>query len=162
MSWMATQPVYSVVSSRSTRGQRAARLSVARLQKQSAGAGLDVETKRSALGAHLSVNTYWWATVAAAQQQQQQQSVTLRCTKYQDKLNRHVSPPPDQRKTVRVGSGSWILRAVQRTQRISSRHQTTTTAVGLGVCSHLCEHSKSEQKHTMTGDERRELAGRTV
>ena len=57
MSWMVTQ-LYSVVASRPTRGQRAAHLSVARLQQQSSGAGLGLETKRSALGVHLSVDTY--------------------------------------------------------------------------------------------------------
>ena len=55
MSWMATQ-LYSGVASRPTRGRRATRLSVARLQ--SAGAGSGLGTKRSALGAHLSVDTY--------------------------------------------------------------------------------------------------------
>ena len=57
MSWMVTQ-LYSVVASRPTCGQRAAHLSVARLQQQSAGVGLGLETKRSALCANLSVDTY--------------------------------------------------------------------------------------------------------
>ena len=57
MSWMVTQ-LYSVVASRPTLGPRAAHLSVARPQQKSAGAGLGLETKRSALGAHLSVDTY--------------------------------------------------------------------------------------------------------
>ena len=52
MSWMATQ-LDSDVASRPTRSRRAARLCVARLQSAGAGSGLD--TKRSALVAHLSV-----------------------------------------------------------------------------------------------------------
>ena len=56
MSWMVTQ-LYSVVASHPTRGQRVAHLSMTRLQ-QSAGAGSGLETKRSALGAHLSAVTY--------------------------------------------------------------------------------------------------------
>ena len=57
----------------------------------------------------------------------------------------------------------WVLRAVQRTQRVFSRHQTTTTAVGLGVCSHLCEHSKSEQQqHTIAGDVWRAMPKRMI
>ena len=71
MSWMVTQ-LYSVIASCPTRGQRAAHLSVAKLQ-QSAGAGLGLETKRSALGAHLSVDMYSQTTAAATQQQHQQQ-----------------------------------------------------------------------------------------
>ena len=55
MTWMAT-PLYSNVASRQTRSRRAASLSVARLQ--SAGTISGLETKRSALGAHLSVDTY--------------------------------------------------------------------------------------------------------
>ena len=46
--------------------------------------------------------------------------------------------------TVSLGSDAWVLRAVQRTQRVSSRCQTTTTAVGLSVCSNLCTHNKSD------------------
>ena len=48
--------LYSDVASRSTRGRRAARLTVARLQPVAADSGL--ESKRSAFGAHLSVDTY--------------------------------------------------------------------------------------------------------
>ena len=55
MSWMMTQ-LCSDVASRPTRSRRATRLSVARLQSTGAGSGL--ETKRPALGAHLSVDTY--------------------------------------------------------------------------------------------------------
>ena len=55
MSWMVTQ-LYSDVASRPTLGRRAARLSAARLQ--SAGAGSGEDTKRSALSAHLSMDTY--------------------------------------------------------------------------------------------------------
>ena len=55
MSWIVTQR-YIDVAARPTRGRRAARLSMARLQL--AGAGSGVETKRSALGAHLSVDTH--------------------------------------------------------------------------------------------------------
>ena len=57
MSRLVSQ-LYSVVASRLTRGQRAAHPPVAKLQQQSTGAGLGLETKRSALGAHLSVDTY--------------------------------------------------------------------------------------------------------
>ena len=49
---MVTQ-LYGDVASRPTRSQRAARLFVARLQPD--GAGLGVETKRCALGPHLSL-----------------------------------------------------------------------------------------------------------
>ena len=55
MSSMATQ-LYSDGASRPTRGRRAARLSMARLQ--STGAGSGQATKRSALDAHLSVETH--------------------------------------------------------------------------------------------------------
>ena len=55
MSWMVGER-YSDVASRPTLGRRAVRPSVARLQSPGAGSGL--ETKRSALGTHLSVDTY--------------------------------------------------------------------------------------------------------
>ena len=55
MSWMVTKR-FSDVASRPTLERRAARPSVARLQSPGAGSGL--ETKRSALGTHLSVDTY--------------------------------------------------------------------------------------------------------
>ena len=55
MGWMVTQ-LYSVVALCPTRGRQEARLSVARLQL--AGAGLGLDTKRNALSAHLSVDTY--------------------------------------------------------------------------------------------------------
>ena len=48
--------LYSDAASRPTRGRRAARLSVARLQSAAAASGL--ETKRSALGGYLSIDTY--------------------------------------------------------------------------------------------------------
>ena len=47
-------------------------------------------------------------------------------------------------KAFRVGSDAWVLCAGRRTQRVSSRRQTTTTAVDLVVCSTLCTHSKSD------------------
>ena len=62
MSWMVTQ-LYSDVASRPTCSRRTTPLSVARLQ--SAGAGSGLETKRSALGADLSVDTYCSQTAAA-------------------------------------------------------------------------------------------------
>ena len=54
------------------------------------------------------------------------------------------------------GSQSWLgrlgpTRSAARTKRVSSRHQNTTTAVGLGVCSHLYARSKSKQQPTMHG-----------
>ena len=48
--------LYSDVALRPTRSGWAARLSVARLQ--SGGEGLGLDTKGSALGVHLSVDTY--------------------------------------------------------------------------------------------------------
>ena len=57
--------------------------------------------------------------------QQQEQSVTLcKNTKHQDRLALVFAARPD---AVSVGSDVWILRAVQCTQRPSSRRQTTTT-----------------------------------
>ena len=55
MSWTVTHQLYTDVASNPARGRRAAHLSVARLQ--SAGAGWGLETKRSALGALLPVDT---------------------------------------------------------------------------------------------------------
>ena len=55
MSWIVAQ-LYSDVALRPTRGRRAARLCVARLQSVGPGSGLGA--KRSALGANLSVDTY--------------------------------------------------------------------------------------------------------
>ena len=55
MSWMVTQ-LDSDVTSRPMRSRRAARLSVVRLLSVGAGSGLD--TKRSTLGAHVSVDRY--------------------------------------------------------------------------------------------------------
>ena len=60
---MVTQ-LYGDVASRPTRCRRTACLSVARLQ--SAGAGSSLDTKRSALGAHLSVDTWTRAAAPAA------------------------------------------------------------------------------------------------
>ena len=51
---------------------------------------------------------------------------------------------------VSVGSDAWVLRAAQLTRRVSSRRQTTTTAVGLGVCPNLCTHNKSFFSHRKT------------
>ena len=64
ISWMVTQ-MDSDIASHPTRSRLAAHLPVARLQ--SAGAGSGLETKRSALGAHPSVDTYssWTRTAAA-------------------------------------------------------------------------------------------------
>ena len=42
-----------------------------------------------------------------------------------------------QTRSSQRGLGAWALRKVQRTRRLSSRCQTTTTAVGLGFCSNL-------------------------
>ena len=55
MNWMVTQ-LYGDIAPRPTRSRQLTRLSVARLQSVGAGSGL--ETKRSAPGAHLSVDTY--------------------------------------------------------------------------------------------------------
>ena len=52
----ADYSIISDVASHPPRSRQAARLSVAKLQ--SAGAGSGLEAKRSALGAHLSVDTY--------------------------------------------------------------------------------------------------------
>ena len=62
MSWVVTQPD-SDVASRPTQRRRAAHPSLARPQSPGAGSGLD--TKRSALGAYLSVDTYSTAAAAA-------------------------------------------------------------------------------------------------
>ena len=55
MNWIVTQLDGDVATHR-THSRRAASLSEARLE--SAGTGSGLETKRSALGAHLSVDTY--------------------------------------------------------------------------------------------------------
>ena len=86
MSWMGTQ-LYSGVASRPTRSRRVASLSVARLQ--SAGAGSDLETKRSALGAHPSVRTYVpvdYSTAAAATVSHIAKYFQISGTKCQDRL----------------------------------------------------------------------------
>lgn len=72
----------SVVASRPTRRQREPRLSVARFRSAGTGSGLD--TQRSELAAHLSVDSYTYTLVPA--QQQQRHAVTLENTKYQDKF----------------------------------------------------------------------------
>ena len=71
--------------------------------------GLSLDTKRSALGAHLSVVTYSWTTAAAV-------SRIVSHTKYQDRLTR---PHSARRFAARpeafsVDSDAWILRAGQR------------------------------------------------
>ena len=49
-----------------------------------------------------------------------------------------TSPPPDQRKAVRVGSDARVLRAVQRIQRVSSQHQTATTGELVSAFARAC------------------------
>ena len=93
--------LYSDVVSPPTHGRRVALFSVARLQ--SAGAGSGLETKRSALGAHVSVNKKYNIPAHSG---------------------RLFAARPE---AVSVGSDTWVLRDVQRTQRVSSRRQTTTT-----------------------------------
>ena len=82
MSWKVTQ-LYSGVASSRTLGRRAARPFVAR--RQSPGAGSDLETKISALGRHLSVDTYEYLYVDCCPAEQQQQSVTTWNPKYQNR-----------------------------------------------------------------------------
>ena len=139
VSWMVTQ-LDSDVASRPTRSRREARLSVARLQ--SAGAGSGLETKRSALGTHLFVDTYEYlyvhcCTAAAAVSHNMEPKIPRQVALAHSP--RLFAARPEM---VSLGSDAWILRAVQRTQRVSSRRQTTT-AGGLGVCSTLCPHNKS-------------------
>ena len=83
---------------------------------------------------------------------QQERSVTKLNPKYQDRLALAHSPRlfAVRPETVSLGSGVWVLRAGQRTQRVFSRRQTTKTAVGLGACSNLDIHNKSDFPHRKT------------
>ena len=83
MHWMVTQ-LDSDIASYPTRSRRAARLSLARLQ-QSAGAGSGLESKRSTLGAYLSVDSYSQTAAAAAAAAAAGHIVKYYC-KYQDRL----------------------------------------------------------------------------
>ena len=93
--WMVTQ-LYSEVASHPARNRRAARLSVARLQSVGAGSGL--ETKKSSLGAHLSVDTYSQTTAAATGVSH---IVKYKIPRQVDSTQRtrHVSSPPDRRQS---------------------------------------------------------------
>ena len=128
--------LYSDVVSPPTHGRRVALFSVARLQ--SAGAGSGLETKRSALGAHLSVDTYSQTTAAVSH------IVKYKLPRHVDAINSALGTSL-RRQT--EGSQPWLGRlgpTMQHTQHVSLRRQTTKTAVGLGVCSNLCTHNKSD------------------
>ena len=111
-------------------------LSAARLQSVGAGSGL--QTKRSAPGAHLSVDTY-----SVDYSSRSSQSVSLlgshamlcQNTKHQDRLTRAHSALlfAARLEAAGVGSDAWALRPVQRTWCISSRRQTTARPIGIGV-----------------------------
>ena len=124
----------SDVGSRQTRSRRSARLCVTRLQLAGAGG---LETKRSALGARLSVD--YSSSSSSSQSVSVLGSDTSLCqnTKYQDRLTRVHSASLFAATPEAVSLGL----DVQRTWRVCSRHQTTTT-VGLGVCSNPCTHNK--------------------
>ena len=154
---MVTQ-LYSVVASRPTRGQRAAHLSVAKLQPVGwRGFGPRYQEKRARrapLGGLVDYSSSGTAATAAA--------AASHIAKY--KISTRVDSARLSAARPKKGSQSWfdtwVLRAVQRTQRVCSRHQTTAIAVGLDVCSRLCAHSKSEQQHKiMAGDVWRPGAG---
>ena len=95
MSRMVTQLLSDVASS-PTRSWRSARLSVVR--RQSAGAGPGLKTKRSLLGAHLSVpkvlvdySSSSWSVSALGSDASLRQSTT--------KTSRHVSSPHGQKRS---------------------------------------------------------------
>ena len=134
------------VASHPTRRRRSARLSVARLQ--SADPGSNPETRRSALGARLSVDTYSQTTTTAVSQSVIQSVNVLgsdaslrQNAKCPNRLTLAYSALlfAARPKAVSVGSDAWALRPLQRTRRVSPRCHTITTADGLGVCS-ICTH----------------------
>ena len=99
-----------------------ARLSVARLQ--SAGVGSGLETKRSILGAHFSVDSYSWTTTAeaAAAVGHIVKYLVLNNTKTGYLLSTWpVSSPPDQRQ-------STLARALER----SAAHPARLFAAAAG------------------------------
>ena len=155
MSWVGTR-LYIDVAPRPTRSRRLAPLSIARLQ--SAGAGSGLETKRSALGAHLYVDTYSYTTAPPAAAVSQSVSVLgsdaslCQNTKYEDVLTRVHSarlfaarPKAATGALGRLGPTPSALHSA----RLFALHQTTTKTLGLGVCSNLC-HSEFVRTGTLS------------
>ena len=66
--------------------------------------------------------------------------------KIPDRLGLALSPRlfAARPEAVSLDSNPWVLRPGQGTQRVSSRRQTTKTALGLGVSSNLYTHNKSD------------------
>ena len=144
MSWMVTK-LDSDVASRPTRSRRAERLSVARPQ-QSVGAGSGLDTNRSAHGAHLFPG---YALVDHSSCSSNSSSSSSQSHFSQYKIPRQVDPSAlgtslrRQTRGSQHGLGRLDTTRSAALQRVSSGRETTTP-VGLGVCSNLCTHNKSD------------------
>ena len=141
MSWMVTQLYTSVVASRPTHGQRAARLSVATTTVGWRGFGYqEKRTRRASLGGYVLVdnsNSGKAATVSYI-------------VKY--KILRRVDSARVSTATPKKGSQSWIgrLGAARSAQRVSSRHQTTTTGELVPAFARICARPVNPSKNNNT------------
>ena len=114
---------YSDVASCPTLGRWAARPSLARTTVAWRGLGprdQEKRTRHAPLGGYVRVLVDYTAV-------QQQQSVTKLNTKHQDGLALAHSPRllAARQEAIGLGSYAWILRAGQRTRRVSSRRPTS-------------------------------------
>ena len=125
MSWTGIQ-LYSDVASRLTPIRRAACPSVARLQ--SAGAGSILQTKRSLLGANISVDTYSYITATAVNLCQN--------TKYRRQDNPTALATSNRRQM-----GSYAQCSALGASLRGARPQQQQFCLGVG--SNLCRHNKS-------------------
>ena len=120
------------------RGRWAVHLSVVRLQ--SAGVCSGLVFNRSTLGARRSVDAYSWATLLYSGSSCSS-SRRNKDTLYQDRLTLLAHLPrlfATEPEVNSLRSDARVLRAVQRTQRVSWRRQTTKSADGIVVYSTLC------------------------
>ena len=140
MSWMGTQ-LSSDVPSRPTRSLRSARLPVARLQ--SAGVGprdQEIRTRRTPLQGNVHVD---YSSNSQSVSGLGSDASLCQNTKMPRQVDSSAIRTPLRHQTRGIHRGLGRLgptRGTARSARIS-RRQTTTTAVGLGVCSNRCTHN---------------------